>query len=156
MNTPKKVAAWIAICVAFVAGFEGLRTTPYHDVGGVPTACFGETKNIKMGDRFTVEQCKQMLGDRIEKDFGPGVDHCIKHELPPKRKAAYVSLAYNIGVGAFCASSTARLENAGHPAEACNAMVRYDKIRVNGVLTYSRGLHNRRLEEIELCLEGIE
>ena len=51
-----KPVAWFTVCVACVAGFEGLRTTPYFDSGGIPTACFGETRNIRMTDRFTTQQ----------------------------------------------------------------------------------------------------
>lgn len=152
----RKSAAWVGICIACVAGFEGLRTSTYFDVGGVPTACFGETKGIRVGDKFTVEQCKQMLGDRIEKDFGPGVDRCVQHELPPARKAAYVSIAYNIGIAAFCGSTIVKKENAGDPAGACDAMLKWTKIRVAGVLVTSRGLTNRRAQERELCMEGLE
>ncbi|MDP3939818.1 MAG: lysozyme [Deltaproteobacteria bacterium] len=116
--------------------------------------CFGETKNIRPGDKYTAAQCQQMLGDRIERDFGPGVDRCVNHALPPERKAAYTSFAYNVGVGAFCSSTTARLENAGDHVGACNALMRWNKIRVVGVLVYSPGLNNRRAEERALCLEG--
>lgn len=150
----RKTATWVAVCCVIVGGFEGLRTIPYYDIGGIPTACFGETQGIRMSDRFTKEQCLQMLGDRIEKDFGPGVDRCINHELPPNRKAAYVSLAYNIGTAAFCGSSVAKRENAGNVVGACDAMLMWDKVRIAGVLTTSRGLHNRRVEERKLCLEG--
>jgi len=155
MTPAKKGAAWVVICTSCVAGFEGLRTSTYFDVGGVPTVCFGETKNIKPGDKFTAEQCRQMLGDRIERDFGPGVDRCIRHALPPNRKAAYVSFAYNAGVGAFCGSSVARLENEGKPMEACNALMKWNKITVGGVRVYSPGLNNRRTEERKLCMEGL-
>lgn len=148
----QKTTAWVTICVACVAGFEGLRTSTYFDVGGIPTICFGETKNIKVGDKFTPEQCKAMLADRIVKDFGPAVDRCISHPLPPNRKAAYTSFTYNVGASAFCTSSTARLENEDRYMEACNALMKFNKIRIGGVLIYSPGLNNRREEERKLCL----
>lgn len=151
----RKKVAWLAVCIGCVAGFEGLRTTPYYDIGGVPTDCYGETQGVQMTDRPTPEQCKDMLAARIERDFGPGVDKCVKHELPVKRKAAYTSLAYNIGVARFCSSSVARLENAGQPAAACEAIMKYDQVRVNGVLVESKGLKNRRTEERKLCIEGL-
>ena len=148
----KKVAAWAVICTACVAGFEGLRTSTYFDVGGIPTVCFGETKNIKVGDKFTAEQCREMLSNRIVQDFGPGVDRCVNHPLPVNRKAAYTSFAYNTGVAAFCGSSVARLENQGKPVEACDALMRWNKVKVAGVLVYSPGLNNRREQERSLCL----
>ena len=149
----KQKAAWVVICVACVGGFEGLRTSTYFDVGGIPTACFGETKNIKVGDKFTAKQCEEMLGNRIERDFGPGVDKCIRHALPPHRKAAYTSFAYNVGTSAFCGSSVARKENLGDYTGACNSLMAWNKIKVGGVLIYSPGLNNRREQERQLCLK---
>jgi len=146
----------VAICVACTAAFEGLRTTVYLDIAGIPTVCFGETKDIKPGDKFTAEQCREMLGDRIVRDFGPGVDRCVNHELPPHRKAAYVSFAYNVGTPTFCKSSIARYENAGNVQAACDSLLLYNKARQFGVLQFSRGLHNRRVEERKLCLKDIQ
>lgn len=153
---PNKRASWIAICVAGcagflgVAGFEGMRTNPYLDVGGVPTACFGETQGVKMTDRFTPEQCKEMLGNRVATDYGPGVDRCTKVELPPKRKAAMVSFAYNEGVGRYC-QYIAPLLNAGQTLQACNKLLRFTKA---GGKEYP-GLVTRRKQERSLCLEGL-
>lgn len=143
----------MTLCVSCVAGAEGLRTAAYRDPVGIPTVCFGETRGVKLGDTATPEECKAMLGNRVVDDFGPGVDKCVHHELPPGRKAAYTSFAYNAGVAAFCGSSMARLENAGKPAEACDALLKWDKMRVAGVMIYSPGLHNRREKERELCLQ---
>ena len=151
-----KRASWIAICVAGCAGFlgvasfEGERTIPYLDVGGIPTACFGETQGIQMTDRFTPEQCRQMLGNRVETDYGPGVDRCTKVELPPKRKAAMVSFAYNEGVGRYC-RNIAPLLNAGKTLDACNRLLAFTTAK--GV-EYP-GLVTRRKQERFLCLDGL-
>lgn len=150
----KRAAPWVALCIACTAAFEGLRTSAYFDVGGVPTACFGETAGIKIGDKFTAEQCREMLSNRIVEDFGPAVDRCVGHELPPHRKASYTSLTYNIGVGAFCGSSVVRHEKAGNVQAACDAMLLWNKVRIAGVLVYSPGLNNRRVEERKLCLSA--
>ena len=142
----KKKAAWVAICVGCVAGAEGLRTVAYSDFVGVPTACFGETRNIKLGDSFTVEQCKDMLGDRID-EFGRGVDGCVTVPLSPSRKAALVSFSYNVGTQAFCSSTLARKLNAGDP-RACDELLKWTKAA--GVEL--PGLVKRREQERELCL----
>lgn len=150
--TTRQGVTWLVLCTPCVATFEGVRYYVYYDIGGIPTACFGETQGIKVGDKFTREQCQAMLGTRLEHDFGPGVDRCVTHPLPPQRKAAYTSATYNIGVAAFCASSMARKENAGDWRGACDALMLYNKINVHGVLVYSPGLNNRRIEERKLCL----
>lgn len=149
-NQHKKKAAWIAICVSCVSGAEGLRQYAYRDPVGIPTICFGETRGIKMGDKATVEQCKDMLNVRIE-EFGVGVDKCVKVPLPPERKAATVSFAYNVGVKKFCESTMARKLNAGDILGACNEFSRW---------TYAHGiplpgLVKRRAEERRLCMIGL-
>lgn len=147
----RTVAVWLALCTPCVAGFEGVRYYIYYDIGGIPTYCFGETTPTTQRE-FTPEQCKTFLSTRLERDFGPAVDNCITHPLPPSRKAAYASAAYNIGIGAFCRSSMVRKENAGDTRGACDALMLYNKINVHGVLVYSPGLNNRRTEERKLCL----
>jgi GH24 family phage-related lysozyme (muramidase) len=106
----RKKAAIAAICVACIAPAEGLRRVAYSDPVGIPTYCFGETQRpdgtrVQLGDHATTEECKGMLELRVERDFIPGVERCITRSTPDRRKAAFVSLAYNIGVDAFCKSS---------------------------------------------------
>jgi lysozyme len=62
----------VALAVALVGAWEGLRTKAYRDAVGVPTVCYGETRGVRMGDRYTVEQCKVMLGDGLV-DFELGI-----------------------------------------------------------------------------------
>lgn len=144
----KRKTAIVAICVACIAPAEGLRRVAYSDPVGVPTLCFGETRGVKLGDTATVEQCKAMLADRVEKDFIPGVEKCISRPMPDTRKAAFVSLAYNVGVDTFCKSSIARRYNAGDTQGACDAMLLY--VKAGGITL--PGLVKRREQERELCL----
>ena len=145
-----KVAAGagaIAIATAAVAAFEGLVTYTYPDVGGVPTYCYGETKDAEWGKTYTKEQCDQQLAGRLV-EFNRGVNSCVTAELPDTRRAAFVSLAYNIGVGAFCKSTVVKRINAGDVAGSCDAILMWNK--VNGIVW--RGLTKRREQERELCL----
>ena len=143
----RKKVAWLGICVACVAGEEGLRTVAYKDPVGIPTICFGETKGVKIGDQKTIDECHAMLGDRVL-EFGRGVDACINHPLPPNRKAAYTSTAYNIGIDGFCKSSMARKENAGDIQGACDSLRLY--VYAKGIKL--PGLVKRREQERALCL----
>jgi lysozyme len=108
----RKHVAWVSICIGCVAGAEGLRTVAYFDPVGIPTICFGETRGVKLGDKATLEQCKDMLGVRVQ-EFGRGVDRCITMPMSASRKAAYTSFAYNVGVETFCRSSVAWKFNGG-------------------------------------------
>ena len=150
MVEPKKAATWLAICVGCVASFEGLRTVAYMDPVGIPTVCFGETDGVRLGDKYTVEECRAMLGGRVA-EFGAAVDRCVKVELPPARKAALVSFAYNVGVSAFCGSTLVRKLNSGDVYGACNELPRWDKA---GGIRWP-GLVKRREQERQLCLEGL-
>ena len=146
----KQRATWVAICVACTGTFEGLRTVAYRDPVGIPTVCFGETDGVKLGDKFTVEQCKDMLGERVL-EFGRGVDRCTKPALPPTRKAALTSFAYNVGVEAYCGSTLVRKLNAGDTMGACNELLKWTKAK--GITL--PGLVKRREQERAMCMEGI-
>lgn len=148
MMTPKtkKRATWAAIAMSCVATFEGLRTYAYRDPVGIPTICFGETKGVEMGDRATPEQCREMLGNRLE-EFNAGISKCVMVPISDSRRAALVSFSYNVGIGAACRSSLVRRINTGDP-DACDELLRWT--RAGGIEL--PGLKRRREEERRLCL----
>lgn len=150
MNRGKQIAAVLAALVTLVGGFEGLRTVAYLDPVGIPTICFGETRGVEMGDTATVAECKQMLGDRLV-EFAKGVDRCLTVVVPDKPYMAFVSLAYNIGTGAFCKSTVVKRANAHRLREACDAILMWN--RAGGIVL--PGLVKRREAERALCLEGV-
>lgn len=145
-------SALLAALVATVGAFEGLRTYAYRDPVGIPTICFGETRGVKMGDRATVAECKQMLGDRLI-EFEMGVRSCLRapDAVPDGAYAAFISFAYNVGTGAFCGSTLARKVNAGDLRGACNELPKWAKAR--GIKL--PGLVKRREAERQLCLKGL-
>lgn len=149
MADVKKAATWLAICVGCVASFEGLRTVAYSDPIGIPTVCFGETEGVRLGDRYSVDECRALLGSRVA-EFGEAVDRCVTVPLAPKRKAAYTSLAYNIGIMAFCKSTVVKRANAGDAQGSCDAILWFNK--AGGVVW--PGLEKRRKVERQYCLEG--
>ena len=150
MSRLRKGTAAGALAVAVVGGFEGLRTVTYEDAIGIPTICYGETKNVHLGDQKTKAECDAMLLARLN-EFAGRVEACVKRPMTDKVEVAFVSLAYNIGEHAFCGSSVARLYNAGESRAACDAIMRFN--RAGGhVLS---GLTNRRKRERALCLEGM-
>lgn len=145
----RKKAKVGAVVVALVAGGEGLRTQAYKDPVGIPTICFGETKNVRMGDRKSVAECKAMLEIRLD-EFADGAVACLPAlaDQSEKRQAAHISLAYNIGVGAYCKSTVVRLANAGYWKESCDAFLKFRFAK--GIPL--PGLTNRRNEERRYCL----
>lgn len=148
----KKSGALMAAAVALVGTWEGLRTVAYRDVVGIPTVCFGETRGVKMGDRYTVDECKAMLGDGLV-EFEAGMRKCLAapDKVPAKSYVAFLSLSYNIGTRAFCGSTVARRANAGDIRGACNAIPMWNKAGGRVV----QGLVNRRKDEQRICIEGL-
>lgn len=139
--------AALAAAVAMIAGFEGRRNAPYHDMAGVLTVCHGETQ-VPMR-RYSDAECAAMLRRRVEHDYAKPVLACVPalaHRPGPL--VASVSLAYNIGVGAFCRSTVARRFNAGDWAGGCDAFRVWT--RANGAVV--PGLVRRREAERRMCL----
>lgn len=149
----KAVGGALAALIALVGTFEGLRTTAYKDIVGVTTVCYGETRNVMLGDTYTPEECKEMLGERLA-EFSKGVRNCLRDpdSLPDKVFISYVSLAYNVGVPTFCRSSIARKANQGDIVGSCNAILLYN--RAGGEVV--RGLVLRRQKERKICLSGLK
>jgi lysozyme len=146
-------AAAIALALPLVGEFEGLRTVAYLDIVNVPTVCFGETKGVKLGDEYSVDQCNAMLAGRLV-EFEDKIKACVPSyaALPARTQAALISLSYNIGSGGFCGSTLVKKLNAGDIEGACNQFPRWN--RAGGKVV--RGLTIRRAKEQALCLEGIE
>lgn len=147
----KKAAGWLVGGIVLVAAWEGLSLVVYKDIVGVETYCYGETSNPEPAKHYTVEECNRLLGDRLLQ-FNEAVTRCTKGaQLPDKVRIAFVSLAYNIGSGAFCGSTLARKASAGDLRGACEELPKWNKAGGRVV----RGLTNRRIEERRICLEGL-
>lgn len=146
------VGVVVALALPLVASWEGLRTSPYKDLIGKPTVCYGET-NVEMRE-YTRVECEAMLQKSLAKYAGPVLD-CLPTNAPLSVKAAFTSLAYNNGVAKVCPSNTAAAARAGHYAQACNMLLAWNKARVKGKLVPVQGLTNRRKAERELCLKGL-
>lgn len=149
----KVVTAAGALAVAFVGGWEGKRNHAYRDIVGVPTICFGETRGVKIGDYASDEECKAMLGDALL-EFETGMRKCLKKPdaIPDKPYVAFLSLSYNIGIGAFCKSTLVKRVNAGDIAGGCDALLSWNKAGGRVV----QGLVKRRKAERQMCFEGLK
>jgi lysozyme len=146
----------VAMAVALVGAWEGLRTKVYRDAVGVPTICYGETRGITMRTApKSVAKCKEMLGDGLV-DFELGIRKCLKRpdQIPDKSYTAFISLAYNIGRHGFCRSSVARHLNAEPKPNVTRACQRIKAFNKAGGRVLS-GLVRRRNEEYRLCMEGV-
>lgn len=137
-------AAVLALAVPVVMHFEGMRTKPYLDPVSVLTVCFGET-NVKMRE-YTPAECRAMLNGSLSEHWQQ-IAHCVPADAPDRVKAASTSFAYNVGSGAFCASTMSRKLMARDYAGGCAELSRW---------TYAGGqqlpgLVKRRAAERALC-----
>jgi GH24 family phage-related lysozyme (muramidase) len=100
--------------VALIQRFEQCRLTAYMPTpNDKPTIGWGATgADIKMGMTWTQAECDQRFADDLGK-FAQGVSAALPGETSQNQFDAMTSLAYNIGIGAFEASTLLRLHNAG-------------------------------------------
>lgn len=129
---------------------------PYRDIAGVWTQCHGETLGVTaISPRETPDRCDTRLDKRLA-GFAQAVVKCtptLRGHDP--QWAAATSLAYNIGTGAWCASTADRRFDARQWRAGCDAFLAWNKARVRGVLRPVAGLTTRRRAERELCLRGV-
>lgn len=157
MHVKNKVFVGVvsATLIGGAALWEGVRYTPYKDIGGITTVCYGSTENVEPR-KYTEAECKSLLQKELA-EHGKGVLACIKQPMKQNEYDAFTLMAYNIGVNAFCRSTTAAHFNAGNVYAACNAIAFTPKGQPNWAYvgsTFVKGLHNRRLYERAICLGG--
>ena len=150
------IGAILAAASAFVGPWEGLETEAYLDRIASPpvwTVCYGETRGVEAGDSYTPDQCAAMLAEALA-DYRTALIGCIPGlpDQPLGVQTALTSWSYNVGTGAACRSTLARMANDGDWVGACNQLPRWN--RAGGVEV--RGLTNRRAAEQALCLGALE
>lgn len=153
MTPAKSVAAVLlaaAGAVPVIANWEGLERIGYLDIVGVPTVCYGSTRNVIVGKSYSERECLERLAtDTV--DHGVRIESCIAVDVRPEMRAAFISFAFNVGTAAFCSSTLARKLNAGDMAGACAELDRW--VMAGGKRV--EGLVNRRKAEREMCERGV-
>lgn len=139
---------WLPLAREIIARWEGLRLEAYLCPAGVWTIGYGETgPHVKRGLKWTKAQAEAALDDLL-KDYGRDVQASIRVPVSANEKAALVSLAYNIGVGALRSSTLLRKLNAGDKQGAAEQFGRWNK---SGGRVLA-GLTKRRADERRLFL----
>lgn len=132
---------------------EGTELRAYRDIAGVWTICSGDTADVQPGQVATAQECRERLERQLIAHAEP-VMRCtprLREEGRDYQRAAAVSLAYNIGVGAYCRSTVDRRFDAGDWRGGCDAILMWDKAGGRVV----RGLQLRRQRERAVCLRGL-
>lgn len=127
---------------------EGYRDDAYIPIpGDVPTIGYGSTDGVKLGQKTTPDRALIRLLSDADK-YAQGVKSCVKVPLYQHEFDSFVSLAYNVGTGAFCGSTLTKMVNAGQYTEACKQILRWN--RAGGRVV--RGLTVRREAEYKTCI----
>lgn len=143
------------ILVRHVKGKQYLKA--YLDIAGVPTACDGIIRGVRMGQKYTEKECLAKLEQELVihtrgmLQCSPGFDP----KANPYQTVALVSFTYNLGVGAYCGSSVRKNVVAGRMVQACDRLLPWNKARVGGVLRPVKGLTYRRNRERQYCLTNL-
>lgn len=141
-------ATALAMALAMVVPFEGVKHTPYYDVVGVLTVCYGHTgPDIVEGKTYSENECRELLNEDLSK-VKYQIDPLIKSEIPEHTRAALYSFTYNVGVGAFARSTLLKKLNAHDLLGACTELKRW--VYAGGKKW--KGLITRREIEREVCL----
>lgn len=145
--------AFLDLAIPYIGKWEGLELKAYKDIVGVWTVCYGETKGVRPGDSYTKAQCDAMFARELV-SYRTGTHKfftttTIQERLPVTRDVAYVSLSYNAGVSAVGKSTAVRRINAGDIEGGCEAIGWWNKAGGRVI----RGLVNRRVEDVALCLQ---
>lgn len=155
MKHPRSALTALALSASALVGIavhEGFSpvayfATKHEQQQGISTIGFGTTEGVKPGDTITVQTALVRKMQDINK-FEGAVRKCVTVPLHQHEYDAFLSLAYNIGSGAFCRSTLVRLLNQGDYEGACRQILRWDK-QAGQTL---RGLTIRRQAEFKQCM----
>ena len=133
---------------------EGCNRVAYKDVAGIPTIGVGSTTGVVPGTIITDDEVGRRLASDIKQ-----AESCfrrrVKVDVTQSEYDAWVSFIFNKGCGAFSDSSALKLLNQGRHTEACQSMLLWNKITVNGKKVFSKGVYNRSLKDSQLCLKQL-
>lgn len=142
--------------IDLIKQWEGCKLKAYKDVAGIWTVGYGLTSRagfIEVGPDTTLtqEEADYYL-EKVVDDFASKIRPMITAPINENQFGAFVSLAYNIGVGAFKRSSALKRFNAGEGDRVTEAIRMWKKAGGKTV----QGLVNRREAEVALFLMPVE
>lgn len=160
---PNQAGAF-ALAQPIIMEFEGFRSKPYLCPADVPTIGYGSTRypdgrRVTLADKPCSEAEARVWLEHSMRRVWADMQRtgAIKRSPTIHQAAAFLSLAYNIGVGChdgvkgdFADSTLLDCFNRGDLAGAERQFVAWNKARVGGILQAMRGLTNRRMREQRL------
>lgn len=148
--TPEEIAEALRITEALLFRWEGLVLKPYLCSASVPTIGLGSTRYLDgravllTDPPITKEHALMLARHQIRRRYMRAVRGACPNVTQPNKVAALTSLCYNIGPGAFQASTLRRKINAEDwDAVPCQWM-RWDRAGGRQI----KGLTARRADEL--------
>lgn len=132
-----------------VKDYEGVRLKAYDDGVGVWTIGVGHTAGVKRGDVITMDQVDEFLRADLE-DAEQAVNARVVAPLSQGQFDALVSFVFNVGAGAFIASTLLKKLNARDYDGAADEFLRWNKAGGRVMA----GLTKRRISERMMFLTG--
>lgn len=135
--------------IALMHYYEQCRLTAYPDpaTGGEPiTIGWGNTSpGLKLGTTITQAEADALFAKRLATEFEPGVSKLLTRTPAQFQYDAFVSLAYNIGLGNFSKSTALRKFNMGDLDAAAEAILSWNRANNKKMLGLVRRRHAERL-----------
>lgn len=153
----------VALAKTYLTGpWEGFVLKAYPDpaTGGAPwTICEGDTEGVKPGMVETPAGCEKRTVKRLLQYRARLVD-CIPGfgKKPLAWRAMMNSLAFNVGTGAACRSTAAKLAIAGDYMGSCIAATGFNRAAgkvMKGIVLRREMGDASRIGEAELCVSGL-
>lgn len=140
-----------------ITHFEGFKANAYKDPVGIWTIGFGtirvDGKPVKEGMTCTMQQAREWMMEELQA-VTPKIERVCTVQLTQPQLDALASFVYNLGIGNFQSSSLLKKINAREPIVE-DLFTRWNKARVDGVLTPLPGLTRRRQSEFYLFTQGV-
>lgn len=143
--------------IDLIKKWEGFKEDAYLCPAGKWTIGFGDTQNVKKGDKITLAEAEKRLARRLV-EFEGYVNQLIKVPINENQFSALVSFCYNVGADidvdnvaeGLGDSTLLKRLNARDYSSAAQEFLKWDKATVHGVRQRLPGLTARRKEEKEL------
>ena len=148
------------LCLHLIPMEEGRPAKGYLDPAGIPSKCYGDTKDVIVGRVYSDAECRASLETALIKHCGPVAESVPRFKGMPFALTAGCSLGYNAGVGGWLKTDARKHMLAGEWPQACRAFMWSDsgrriyitaRNRSTGRYEYLPGLDKRRQLERLLC-----
>jgi lysozyme len=125
-------------CIDLIKSFESCRLAAYQDIRGLWTVGYGHRLASPGNPPMSISQPMADLLFSVDlKEFASGVRKSLTFPVSQCQFDACVSLAYNIGIGAFNSSTLLKLINHGSLDDAAAHFPAWDHsdgVEVEGLL----------------------